>query len=64
MFLSFKVFVKLQLKLVEIEKQLLYRIDYLREIFKEFLKLKFLQKEEFLIADRLDVKDGSQDLVN
>lgn len=64
MFLSFKVFVKLQLKLVEIEKQLLYRIDYLREIFKEFLKLKFLQKEEFLIVDRLDVKDGSQDLVN
>lgn len=64
MFLSFKVFVKLQLKLVEIKKQLLYRIDNVCEIFKEFLKLKFLQKEEFLIVDRLDVKDGSQDLVN
>lgn len=64
MFLSFKVFVKLQLKLVEIKKQLLYRIDNVCEIFKECLKLKCLQKEEFLIVDRLDVKDGSQDLVN
>lgn len=64
MFLSFKVFVKLQLKLVEIKKQLLYRIDNVCEIFKECLKLKRLQKEEFLIVDRLDVKDGSQDLVN
>lgn len=64
MSLSFKVFVKLQLKLVEIEKQPLYRIDHLREIFKEFLKLKSLQKEELLTADRLDAKDGSQDLAN
>lgn len=64
MSLSFKVFVKLQLKLVEIKKQPLYRIDNVCEIFKEFLKLKPIQKEELLTADRLDAKDGSQDLAN
>lgn len=64
MSVSFKVFVKLQLKLVEIKKQPLYRIDNVCEIFKECLKLKRLQKEELLTADRLDAKDGSQDLAN
>lgn len=42
------------------------------DIFIEFLKLKIkklkkkkpLQKEELLTADRLDAKDGSQDLAN
>lgn len=64
MSLSFKVFVKLQLKLVETKQQPLYSIDNVCEIFKEFLKLKPLQKEELLTADRLDAKDGSQDLAN
>lgn len=64
MSLSFKVFVKLQLKLVETKQQPLYGIDNVCEIFKEFLKLKPLQKEELLTADRLDAKDGSQDLAN